>query len=410
MNKNSFNRLFQLASAGTLLCLLASAQAAITITDYQPVFIQTITVERLEEGAKAVRLQIDLPDQPIHLNLHENQLLLSHLPVFQQKALSDSGNAFYSGTIDGITTSWVRLSYINGNWSGGFFDGQELWLVDNAERLANALIDQPHPATGPIVYRLSDFHFEQIIDNGGITPPGTGTTPLSGDEIIAALQTLNARGTFQILPMTIVTDTQFNNEFGSNTAAIVAGRFNFVDGLFTNQVGVGLQLEHLEMLSNNGPLTEVEASDLLDDFRVFVNNSGNGIPRNGSNHLFTGRNLQATNPMTGVVSTGVVGIAYRSVNVLCGSFAYGVDEDFGSETTSSLIFAHELGHNFNAPHDRQNGSACQNSNIAGIMNPNINGSQQFSDCSLEQMAPAIAQASCLIEQNETFFIDGFEAN
>jgi hypothetical protein len=126
--------------------------------------------------------------------------------------------------------------------------------------------------------------------------------------------------------------------------------------------------------------------------------AGSGIPFTGLAHLVTSRSRDG----------GIAGIAY--LGVLCSSFSgYGVDWDAGNETTNGLVFAHELGHNFDAPHDGQN--ECADETFRGIMNPSINGSQEFSQCSLEQMQPAVAAASCLVTtpNADLIFGDGFGA-
>ena len=125
--------------------------------------------------------------------------------------------------------------------------------------------------------------------------------------------------------------------------------------------------------------------------------NGSGIEHPGLAHLMTGKDMDGS----------VIGIAY--LGVLCSqNFGFGVNQNLNNGTTSMLVIAHEMGHNFGAPHDRQSGSVCENSNIAGIMNPSINGSQEFSTCSLDQMANDIASASCLVSAQEIVFVDGFE--
>src|SRR4029077_9789396 len=68
----------------------------------------------------------------------------------------------------------------------------------------------------------------------------------------------------------------------------------------------------------------------------------------------------------------------------------------GSHSTmmSALIAAHELGHNFNAPHDGEAG-ACSSTPQTFLMAPTINMSSQFSSCSLQQMQARIQTAQCL---------------
>ncbi|HEX2101195.1 MAG TPA: M12 family metallo-peptidase [Candidatus Synoicihabitans sp.] len=67
-----------------------------------------------------------------------------------------------------------------------------------------------------------------------------------------------------------------------------------------------------------------------------------------------------------------------------------------SSWTESLIAAHEIGHNFGAPHDGEANTACA-STAPGrfLMSPSINGNDNFSDCSLGVMRPRAASASCV---------------
>ena len=62
----------------------------------------------------------------------------------------------------------------------------------------------------------------------------------------------------------------------------------------------------------------------------------------------------------------------------------------------SLIAAHEIGHNFGAPHDGQANSACEAEPQTFIMSPSINGSDQFSACSITEMQDNIVAAACIV--------------
>ena len=76
-------------------------------------------------------------------------------------------------------------------------------------------------------------------------------------------------------------------------------------------------------------------------------------------------------------------------------FGVGLSEGNRGTTTDSLITAHEIGHNFGAPHDGQTGSACEAEPQTFIMAPRINGNDRFSDCSIAQMQDDIAAAACI---------------
>ena len=104
----------------------------------------------------------------------------------------------------------------------------------------------------------------------------------------------------------------------------------------------------------------------------------------GLTHLWTGRDLDST----------TVGIAYRGA--LCHPFfGAGLSEGNGSAMFDSLVAAHEIGHNFGAPHDGEVGSACESETGDFIMAAQLNGSDQFSSCSITEMQDDIAAASCI---------------
>jgi hypothetical protein len=103
----------------------------------------------------------------------------------------------------------------------------------------------------------------------------------------------------------------------------------------------------------------------------------------GVTHLMTGRNLDGN----------TVGIAYMG-SVCRGDTAASLSAGSHSTMMSALIAAHELGHNFNAPHDGEAG-ACSSTPQTFLMAPTINMSSQFSSCSLQQMQTRIQTAQCL---------------
>ena len=179
-----------------------------------------------------------------------------------------------------------------------------------------------------------------------------------------------------------LTVRQMQSEAGA--AAAITTRLNNVDGIFSSQVGVQISVQVIETFdTNSDPFTTSDAGALLEELSDYrsTNPAQNS---NGLTHLYTGRDLDGS----------TVGIAWTGA--LCSNyFGTGVSEGNGSATFDTLIAAHEIGHNFGSPHDGESGSACESEAGDWLMSPRINGSDQFSACTLTQMADDIARASCI---------------
>ncbi|WP_454060978.1 M12 family metallo-peptidase [Candidatus Nitrospira salsa] len=323
------------------------------------------------------------------LILESNDRLIAKLPP-QQRQRVDDAHQLYKGKIAGIDNSWVRLTRVGEEWFGMMWDGHDAYVIDPMSVIEPALpgpsLSQP-AAQG--IYRLSDTH-ELEAQTCGLGSKGMHANPINNYEaLVQELQervTSNAEGATLNLDMAVVADVEFSNMqqnvFSISTNAAVIARINVVDGIFSEQIGVQINLVDIQELSNNGSLTSTDPLTLLQQFGALTSSSGFDHP--GVAHLFTGRNLNGS----------TIGIAY--VNALCHSrFGIGVNEVTGGGTARALVVAHELGHNFGAPHDAEAGSACASTPSNFLMNPVINGSDQLSQCSIREMQPAINTASCL---------------
>src|SRR5262249_4400984 len=130
------------------------------------------------------------------------------------------------------------------------------------------------------------------------------------------------------------------------------------------------------------PFTKTAPEDLLSQVRQY-RGSHAAQQATGATHLMTGRDLDGD----------TVGIAYMG-SVCDSQSADSLSDGAHSTLMSALITAHELGHNFNAPHDGEPG-ACASTPQTFLMAPKINFSDQFSSCSLDQINARIRTASCL---------------
>jgi hypothetical protein len=286
------------------------------------------------------------------------------------------------------------------------FDGHELYAIEPVGDVGEALV-QPHPdsKTAPVMYRLADAlitvgtGFCATLDEDG-TPAPDGKTDSSGAADSSTPDRPTALKVFQAVAadltsgasaatypskqlMTgIVADREFAAAFDDPQGAIIA-RMNIVDGIFTSQIGVKIALAPLTVMTDaTEPFTATVPSDLLGQLRKYRNNTPSQMSL-GVTHLMTGRNLDGD----------IVGISYQGA-ICNGATSAGLSEGWHSTTLSALIAAHELGHNFNAPHDGVPGP-CASTPQTYLMAPTINGSNQFSSCSLQQIQARIQTAQCL---------------
>ena len=139
-------------------------------------------------------------------------------------------------------------------------------------------------------------------------------------------------------------DVQFYQDNGSSVAATEAdieSILNGVEAIYQSNVAVVYEITHIIVrTAEPDPYSESDSSALLLQFLNHWNNQQQAVPRDVA-HLFTGRNL----------SGSVIGVAY--LNTICGlESAYGLSESnySGSFTNRVALTAHELGHNWSAPH------------------------------------------------------------
>ena len=114
----------------------------------------------------AFSLTIDAHGRRLVLRLSEHRGLLDAMPAAQRSRIP-RGDRFLAGDIEGIPGSWARINRIAGRISGGFFDGEELWLIDRAGQLSLPP-DRRAPASALLLYRYSDLRLDGLIDHGAV--------------------------------------------------------------------------------------------------------------------------------------------------------------------------------------------------------------------------------------------------
>jgi hypothetical protein len=307
------------------------------------------------------------------------------------------------GQLEGQPASWVRMTHTRTGWHGMISDGRELYAIEPAAEVAGAVVQPLVSASGsaPVMYRLRDALlpvgpvFCEILNVDGTPYTGGGVSSSSdataqGHVTAKMLVDAIARdaATAPVAPgldvtVGVVADYEFYEEYNADPEGTIIARMDIVDGIWSSQVGVKISLAPLTVLTTaDEPFTKTAPADLLAQVRSY-RSSHPAQARTGVTHLMTGRKLDGT----------IVGISY--MGMVCDSqYADSLSEGSHSTLMSALIAAHELGHNFNAPHDGEAG-ACATTPQTYLMAPMINFSEQFSSCSLEQIDARIKTAQCL---------------
>ena len=348
------------------------------------------TLDKTDETSK--HLNFSAFDAEFNLVLEPNNDLMN-LYSSERKDIK-----LYIGKIEGNDASWARLSVIKNKYTGAIFDGEELFLIDVSKNINDALTNNKNMLdVNTVIYKASDvstdlscashgdheaqFSYSNLLKNAKQNlSDSVNSSPTSEEGFATAAATA-----MQQINLRIVADIQYATSSSELTAQEqVISQMNIVNGIFSEQVGVQFGITEIEVLNDNGNLTSSNASELLGQFRTFVGNDNPGLA-----HLFTGRNIDG----------GTVGIAF--VNAICRNAGVGLTEAGGRGTFGALTAAHEFGHNFGAPHDNETGSICASTPNGFLMNPSLNGSDQFSQCSLSQIANTVANAQCLIPVDNT---------
>jgi hypothetical protein len=294
------------------------------------------------------------------------------------------GLDLYRGRMAGEPDSWLRLTREStGHWTGLLWDGAELYAVESGRAVDDAL-RRPAPGNGaPVLFRLADMRLAPGALACAAGAGRDGAAPSAKADYDGLVREL-AKTVESELDIAVLADAEFAARHPDPLAAL-ATRLNNIDGIFAEQVGVTLNVTDFRVFTaTDDPLTDsTDPSTLLADLGGYKSRqpdlSGLGLV-----HLYTGRDLDDS----------TAGIAY--IGALCSSrFGAGLSEGRRTATTDSLIGAHEIGHNFGAPHDGEDGSVCQSTPETFLMAAQLNGSSTFSACSLEQIAPEVATALCL---------------
>ncbi|MDX1499437.1 MAG: M12 family metallo-peptidase [Woeseiaceae bacterium] len=368
-----------IALAGAGIAVQAAPVAGIEVSHHEALsnlrFHAAAGDGGLRAGIAPVSVGFEALGRGFELELEPNAGLLAAM----RAGNVGDGVVPYTGRLAGVPGSWAGIVIADGVPAGIVFDGRELYAI---EAPGDTLV----ATDAAVIYRLADVSVAPGALGcaaGGIATSGAGAFTAAVGEFQAAMA--RAPGAVSEMDVGAVGDFEFTSAKGSNAAAAIVTRLNNVDVIFSEQLGIQLNVPVIETFdTDTDPFTATtDPGALL--LQVGSYRSGRVEQRTlGLTHLYTGRDLDGS----------TVGIAYTGA--LCDTFyGAGLSEGNGSPTFDSLVAAHEIGHNFGAPHDGTPGSPCEAETGQFLMAATLNNSDEFSACSIQQMQPHIDAANCI---------------
>lgn len=319
------------------------------------------------------------------LMLEDNSSLLRYAPPQIRSRLSTT--QLFKGALRNLPGSWVRLTATDGVYSGAIWDGSELYAIEPREVLDEALVTAlPGAPGGSAIYRLSDTRggaLQGVCALDASAQPAVSSPLAKYRSLVQELQATGLAAAREI-EVSMIADFEYTSQLGLPVTGRMINHVNVVDGIFSEQVGVAIvPTDFITFASDTDPFTSSNPSTLLDQVATYRQNTP-AVRSRGLAHLLTGRQLNGN--VIGVAFLGSLCVERQGVSL----------SESSSFIDTPLIMAHELGHNFGAPHDGEPDSACESTPPSFLMGPFLNDNGQFSACSLQQMQPVIDAAACVV--------------
>ncbi|MCP4247312.1 MAG: hypothetical protein GY778_09720, partial [bacterium] len=272
-----------------------------------------------------------------------------------------------SGTVIGQPDSWVFLS-LTPHGSNGYLelDGETYVVSSGPSGPAQTTVIYNTAAVSPDSIALHDLPCgTDMLDQMAEAEIEVGT---SGNEGVAGLRGAVPCGVAEVA---VETDWEFTaNRFAGDTVASAAYALSLmaaVSEIYDRDVEVQLNVSFLRVWSsNNDPWNTNDAFGLLSQFASYWNGTQGGISRHVA-HFLSGRSLSGAGGVAYLDGLCAPNTGYGLSGYINGFFPYPLQDNHW-QNWDVMVVAHELGHNFGAPHTHS-------------MNPQIDGCGT-GDCSV----------------------------
>lgn len=373
------------------------ADAEFTILYHES--LTMLDVERRADGSSA-RFEFDAYGRRF-------VLLVEH----SEPAHFEPGVERIEGRLSGAPGSWARLTRRGEELSGLIRDGDTTYVVEPRRVLEADLMLADRGGSPNVIYRLEDT----LVAPGALSCDSAHeTAPIDGKSAFAGLtaelstsMTLAATDE-SVATVGVLADYSFYDRNGAESVVTIESMFLTVDGIYSEQVGISIELVDLFVATTAGddPLSGTrDASALLNELAQWrVSNQA----QYALTHLVTNRRIYSEREKNDQTEQAdIAGISFLGApgrGGVCDARTGASISEWMTRPMTALIIAHEIGHNFGAPHDGEIPKPGETPNMCigeppdtYLMSPMISSTRvdTFSQCSIEQMSRVIAAASCI---------------
>ncbi|MDT0595941.1 M12 family metallo-peptidase [Glaciecola petra] len=353
----------------------------------------------------SLELTINRTDSTATLNLQIEGRLLSfelteNVELYENGSVGSQLAVAYSGTLNGSEGTWARFVSFNNKIKGAYYNGENLFIVEQFSRVRQSVSPSAMnnlPSSIVNSHRLDNavaiFALEDVDHNGTCAAEAHGLTANTGYQaLVNELQTSLAGTASKQINIALVADTEFvaqttNSSGDSEASAAMLNDLNIASGIFENQFDIRISATIVTELESNVLADGVSLESTDPEILVRALRDTDAIPNPGLRHLFTGKDLDGN----------TVGIAF--VGSLCRNSSAGITQLF--EPVTSIILAHELGHNFGARHDTNTTECLAPDGGRYIMFPSVSSTvvPEFSACSEPDIQDQIDSqfSTCIVD-------------
>ena len=374
---------------GPIRSILAiAAMAALAPAAWAQDRLQIQFAEPITVTAAPGHAQFDAYGRRFAMDLVSNERLVARMSAARKQDLSQA--RLLRGKLAGNARSWVRLTRFDGRVEGAIWDGNDLYAVTSFDRVAPYLSTPLRVADiQTVVYRLSDTlnalpaafcasapAVSGLPSNNGLVQYRKLMSELSASSLLSTPLTRE-------IEISLISDAAFRASYTNSNTEMLA-RFNIAEGIFGEQTGLLLAATDVQAApAAPDPFTSTVPSTLLDQLSTYRRGNSAALAR-GIAHLVTGKDLDGD----------TAGIA-RISGACDADNGVSLSEGWLQTGLAGLVMAHELAHNLGAEHDGVAGQACAATPQTFLMSPALNGSSEFSACSLTAMRAVIDNGSCI---------------